>query len=67
MSQVFEMELAGRKLRAEVGKVAEQARYDHYFPQPPIPRNPEKESTFSLSPLIMKKRCIPSARFPEDS
>ena len=25
MSQVFEMELAGRKLRAEVGKVAEQA------------------------------------------
>ena len=25
MSQVFEMELAGRKLRAEIGKVAEQA------------------------------------------
>ena len=25
MSQIFEMELAGRKLKAEIGKVAEQA------------------------------------------
>lgn len=66
MSKVYKMDLAGRELSVEIGKVAELAngecivRYGDtvVLVTATASENQEQVLTSSLFQLIMKKRCI---------
>ena len=63
MFKTFEMELAGRKLVIETGKMAKQ----WYWSLLQSVRKPEKEPTSSPLQWIMKKKCMRWVRCREDS